>query len=458
MKMQTSGKEVVLLIYTLVKAINLYDVNNDVVRNAAQKFINTVNSFFITTPNIELFRYHDYVFFNKQRLKFEIYNYASLQFLYDRLKNLKLKSLTFLPGISRDEIITFASIFMEENDSFLKQLESKKFNHIHPEFGTTDDETPDFLQQKELESREDIKRTYFSALKSLKNLMQGVRKNQTVSLKAIRRVVYRLIDFLHEDELSLLALTTIKNFDEYTFNHSLNVGVLSMAMGHRIGLSKTSLVALGNAAILHDIGKVKIPREIINKIDRLTDEEWETIKRHSNYGVIEIMKSKGLDEIGLISMIVSFQHHWNYDGTGYPPKEKNEKQNLFSKIVRICDAYDAMTTSRPYQPVSYLPHYVMKVLWIRRNTWFDPILVKVFIQLLGLYPVGSCVEVSTGEIGLVLRQNPGYCDLPVIKIVIDKKGNKTDGRTIDLTLEGTPRIIKPTYPQKYGIIPLPFFL
>ena len=452
-KPQKSGKDIVLLIYTLVKAIQVYDLNNDVVQNTAQKFVDDVNSLLTTMPTIELLRYRDYVFFDKQRLKFEIYSYASLQFIHDRLKKLQIKSLTFLPGISRDEIIRFASIFSEEREVFLQHVASEKFDHINLESETDEEEMPEELDDEEQQRRENIKGTYLKALKVTKDVMNNVWSNQPVNVTGLRRIVYKLIDFLYEDELSVMALASIKNFDEYTYNHSLNVGVLSMALGHRIGLSKKTLVTLTNAAILHDIGKVGISAALINKSGKLTNEEWEIVKSHANHGVVEILKSKGLDEIGLASMIVSFQHHWNYDGTGYPAREESDEQTLLAKIVRICDAYDAMTTSRPYKPVPYLPHFALRILWSRRNSWFDPILLKVFIQTLGIYPVGTCLELSSGEIGLVIRQNPGSVDLPVVKIVVNKDGKKTSGRTIDLSGRTKRKIVKPTYPQEYGINP-----
>lgn len=448
-----SGKNLVFLFYTLVKAVQVYDFNNEVVQNAAQKLIDYINSLLGTISCIELFRYRDYLFFNKQRLKYEIYGYASLQSIENKLKKLKIKSLTFLPGINRDEVIKFASILKEEGDLFLERYALEKFNHIHLEFETGDEEIPELLQDEER-----TKRRYFKALKVTKNLMNNLWTNQPIDERSFKRVVYGLVDSLFQDEFSLLALTAIKNFDEYTYNHSLNVGILSMGLGQRIGISKKNLAKLGTAAILHDIGKVEIPKELIYKREKLANEEWDTLKQHSTYGVREVLKTKGLDETGMISMIVSFQHHWNYDGTGYPHREKNQKPILFSKIVRICDAYDAMTTARPYQPIPCLPHLALRALWVRKNTDFDPILVKVLIQLLGLYPVGSCLELSSGEVGLVMRQNPGYLDLPIMKIVIDKEAKKTDGKTIDLSEERDLKILRPMYPQQYGINPATYFV
>ena len=117
-----------------------------------------------------------------------------------------------------------------------------------------------------------------------------------------------------------------------------------------------------------------------------------------------------------------------------------------------------MTTSRAYQPVPYLPHFALRVIWSNQNRLFDPVLSKVFTQLLGIYPVGSCLELNTGEIGLVMRQNPSTIDLPIVKIIVDRNNNKIDGDTLDLGMETAIKIVRPTYPQIHGVNPAAYFL
>ncbi|KPJ74181.1 hypothetical protein AMJ52_01595 [candidate division TA06 bacterium DG_78] len=450
--LREAGDNFISFFYTLIKAVQVHDLRNDVVQSAAQKLLEYINSILTATSTIEIVRYRDYIFFNKQRLRFKIDRFASLQFIDSKLRVLKIKSLTFLPGISKEEILKFSSIFKLERDIFLKQFTLEKFNHIQLEFATRDDEIPELLKDGER-----VKRTYFRALKGLRNLMQNLWTNRPVDVISSRRIVYSLLNALFQDEYGLLALATLKNIDEYTFNHSLNVGILSMALGQRIDLNRKSLAQLGTAGLLHDLGKVDIPKEIMYKVE-LSNEEWEKIKLHSVYGVKEIVRIRELDEIGMVGMVVAYQHHWNYDGTGYPAREKDEKPMLFAKIVRICDAYDAMTSPRTYQPIPYLRHYALRILWAHKHTWFDPILVKAFIQLLGVYPVGSCLELNSREIGLVIRQNVGYLDLPLVKIVINKQGENVDGATVDLSLEKGINIVRPVFPQQYGINPATYFV
>jgi len=453
MSIYTTGKTIVSLLYPLLKAVQVYDVNNDVVINSAKKFIDFIEAQFSTISSLEFVRYRDYIFFNKQRLKYEIDSYANLTFLNNLLKNLRIKSITFLPGVNHQEIIDFADIFKADKVTFLKQFVLKRYPHIKVEFVKAGEEPDELMEESEF-----TKRTYFKALKVTKNMMQNLWTGRPVDVKSSRRIVYSLVDSISRDEFGIIALTTIKNFDEYTFNHSLNVGILALALGQRIGLDKKSLARLGTSGILHDIGKVEIPKELINKIQKLTDQEWETLKLHSNFGVREILKTRGLDDIAMFAITVAYQHHWNFDGTGYPLRDKHEDPTLFSRIVRICDSYDAMTTARAYQPVPYLPHFALRVIWSNQNRLFDPVLTKVFSQLLGIYPVGSCLELNSGEVGLVMRQNPSTIDLPIVKIIVDRDHNKVDGRTIDLAMETAIKIVRPTYPQIYGINPAAYFL
>ena len=436
-----SAKQIVSHVYAMARILQVYDHRNEVVIKTGQKLLN-----YVTEGPAEIFRYREYLFLNKERLRYEIDGYESLHFIHNRLKELGVKALTFLPGLTQAELINFMTLFSETKDAFDREFDLDRFPHLSLEFGEAEEASP------ELEMRtQQAKWRYFKALKVTKNLMSKIAVKQPVDSRTFRRAMFGLIDSLVEDESGMLALTAIKNFDEYTYNHSLNVGVLSMALGQRVGLNKAKLARLGTAGILHDMGKLVIPKEVLYKEGPLTDEEWETMRRHADQGVEQILKTRGVDEIGLISILVSFQHHWNLDGSGYPDRGKDQQPALFSRIVRVCDTYDAMTTSRPYQKTPILPHYALQVLWSHRDSWFDRLLVKVFTQMLGVYPVTTCLELSSGEIAVVVRQNPGFVDRPVVKILRNSEKKEVEGVVIDLSVDSSLAITKVVYPQQYGI-------
>jgi len=453
MNLQNPARELVTLFYSLAKSSQVYDAHNDVVQNAAKKLAGHLTELFRTVPMAEIVLYRDYIFFNKQRLRYDVEGYVSLQFLEETLKRLRIKNLTFMPGIEALELIRFAGIFKGSKNTFLKAYALEKFKSVTIDFMTSEDDLPEFFKDSER-----VKKTYFKALKVTKNLIQNLWSRQPIDSKGFRRVVYTLVDNLSRDEFGLVSLTAIKNFDEYTFNHSLNVGILALAVGQRTNLSKKGLVKLGTAGLLHDIGKVEIPKDLLYKPSKPTSEEWETIKLHSAFGVKQILRTRGLDEIGISALIGAYQHHWNYDGTGYPGEAKaGRESSLIARIIRICDAYDAMTTPRPYQPVPYLPPIAIRVLWARQSTYFDPLILKVFIQVLGMYPTGSCLELDSGETAIVIRQNFGYLDLPIIQVILDKNKERIKGPIVDLTTRTDMKITIPVYAQKYGINPSTYF-
>ncbi|MBN2621013.1 HD domain-containing protein [candidate division WOR-3 bacterium] len=448
-----SGKLFINHLYALIKSIQVYDVNNDVVQTNVQRLFNHMQTVFTLYARLELVRYRDYIFFNKQRMRFEIEGYASLQFIHTKLKTFQIKSMTFVQGITKPELVYFCQLFKKLPNEFAKVLNQKNMPNVFIELSSGDEEIPDFLKD---DAR--VKRSYFKALKVTKNLMQNLWVNRPVDVRQSRRIVYNLIDSISRDEFGILALTAIKNFDEYTYNHSLNVGILSLAVGQRIGLDKKDLADIGTAGLLHDIGKVSIPKELIYKPSKLSDNEWEILKLHSDYGVKQILRTRGLDDTGLVSMTVAYQHHWNFDGSGYPKHDERDRPVLFSRIVRMCDSYDAMTTPRVYQPIPYPPFVALRVLWKLRTTCFDPLLTKVFMQLLGLYPVGTCMILQNDTVALVIRQNEGQPEKPVIKIVRDTKGGTIDGEIIDLSANGKASIKQLVFAQKYGINPASYFV
>jgi HD-GYP domain-containing protein (c-di-GMP phosphodiesterase class II) len=196
-------------------------------------------------------------------------------------------------------------------------------------------------------------------------------------------------------------LASIKLYDEYTFAHSVNVAILSIAMGAFLSLEKHKISALGFSGMLHDIGKVTIPLEITNKADALTEAEWTIVKRHPVEGAVIL---SGMAGVSRLAMVAAFEHHQHYDAKGYPQTRDIVQQHPFSRIVAIADAYDALTSVRVYYNVSTPPDEAVRILLKRRGTVFDTMLVKVFVNMIGILPIGTLLRLDTGEMGLVVHQ------------------------------------------------------
>jgi HD-GYP domain-containing protein (c-di-GMP phosphodiesterase class II) len=225
------------------------------------------------------------------------------------------------------------------------------------------------------------------------------------------------------------------------------------------------LTKLGIAALFHDIGKVDIPIEILNKPGPFNDEEWATMRRHPVMGVKAISKIRGLNEMAASSMVAAFEHHIFYDKTGYPPVRKKRMPNFFSRIISIADQYDSMTSSRVYARIPYTPDKALSLMMERSGVQLDPLLFKIFTNIVGVYPIGTLVLLDSKELGLVFESNPNpdRLDRPKVILITDRSGRKITGKTVDLA-EHTPdgvfkrSISKALDPKKYNINLAEYFI
>ena len=289
--------------------------------------------------------------------------------------------------------------------------------------------------------------------------MSSVRMGGSPNLKKIKRVVQGIVDQILNEETSLIGLTTIRDYDEYTFTHSVNVCIFSVALGKRLGLNKIQLYDLGLAALFHDIGKSRVPQSVLNKTGGLTDEEWRLIAAHPWLGTLALFAVRGSAELPYRAMIVAHEHHMKRDLTGYPRPLRPRQLSVFSKIVAIADGFDAATSRRAYQTVPFTPAQVMLEMRDNPRRGMDPVIVKAFINLTGIYPVGTLVVLDTFELGIVHAANPlqDMLSRPLIRVISDAQGNlQFPGALVDLAdrnAEGgfLRTIIKTENPDRYGI-------
>lgn len=245
-------------------------------------------------------------------------------------------------------------------------------------------------------------------------------------------MIVSLVDRIIDQEQLLLGMTSIKNYDEYTYHHSVNVSILSIALGQRLGLKMKQLIELGMVALFHDIGKLGIPSRILNKTGELTEEEWQVIQRHPIEGVRFLLKMKHVDFISIRSAIVAFEHHMFYNNTGYPAVKKSFSLDFYSRIVALADQYDAMTSARVYSRNPMSPDKALNLMIKQAGSQLDPLLLQFFINMVGIYPVGTLVILDSMELGLVYESNPGFVHRPRILIIADSKGNQVDAFPFDL--------------------------
>ncbi|MEW6215677.1 MAG: HD-GYP domain-containing protein, partial [Nitrospirota bacterium] len=311
-------------------------------------------------------------------------------------------------------------------------------------------------EEVDTSARKMIKKTYFNAVSYARGVITKIGSGEKVNIKKAKRLVEAMVDRLLEEEQLLLSMTMIKDYDEYTYYHLVNVSIFSIALGQRLGLSKKSLTELGLTALFHDIGKMEIPHEVLNKPTSLTDDEWMLMKRHPVSGIRAILRLRGFDNTSIRSAIVAFEHHINCDFSGYPEVRKYTELDLYSKIVSIADHYDAMTSSRVYSRIPVSPDKAVSIMIERAGAQLDPLLLKFFINMVGIFPVGTLVMLDTKELGLVYESNAVLVDRPRVLIIIDSNGRRVQGPVVNLAKKDeTGRylrsIVKTLDPNKYKI-------
>ncbi len=273
-----------------------------------------------------------------------------------------------------------------------------------------------------------IRQMYNDAVSAVENIWQRTEKDAQVDAKTAHNVVNGLAQAVAHNRNSLLALTSLKNYDNYTFTHMVNVSVLTMAQARTLGVDGPLLREFGLAGLMHDIGKVRIPAEIVKKPEKLTEEEFRIMRRHPVEGA-EILRRT--PDMPPLVPLVAFEHHLRTDGTGYPAVSRTSL-NLATMLTSISDVYDAMRSQRVYQK-SFPNERVIEVLRRNDGHQFDQDLVRRFVQLLGAYPVGTAVRIETGEVAIVLRVNAGDPRRPRVRAVLAPDGTPlARPRDIDL--------------------------
>ena len=269
------------------------------------------------------------------------------------------------------------------------------------------------------------------------------RQKLDVAGKLITQSVFRNVD-------AMVGLTRIKEHDPYTATHCVNVCVLVLAVAHADGIDKSTAEMLATATLLHDIGKTKVPLEILNKPGRFEPHELEEMRKHTIYGEEVLREMPGVTEE---MMYIATHHHEMFNGSGYPHKLSGGEIHRFGQMTAVADVYDALTSSRVYKP-ALPPSFALTRIYHNRDTEFRKDIVDLFVKSLGLYPVGSLVILNTGEVGFVCEPNPENSRQPKVGVFISRyKRQRMVPTVIDLAVTGTEKreIVKVLDPAKYNV-------
>jgi len=301
-----------------------------------------------------------------------------------------------------------------------------------------------------------IKRLYSDAVSAAVDVWDSAQSEGRPDPTVARTMIDGLAQAVAQNRTALLALTTLKNYDNYTFTHMVNVSILTMGQARGLGIDGPLLREFGLAALMHDIGKVRTPIEILNKPDKLTDDEFTIMKRHVVDGA-EILRMT--PDVPALAPVVAFEHHLRTDGSGYPGGVTRPSLNVGTMLCSIADVYDAMRSQRTYQQ-SFPTDRILAVLKRSDGRQFDQHLVRRFVQLIGIYPAGTLVRLNTGEVAVVLKVYAPDPYRPNVRILINTEGKRLD-LPYDLNLweksEDPKRpssVIAPLDPAAYPFDPL----
>ena len=383
---------------------------------------------------------------------------ASMGELIRRLSALGIERITFSRDVTPDELKTFVEKFgrieksagKDKIDDAAAQLESA---NIHLGRVTMQERAPD-----EASDASTLRKMYAEAVSVASTVWENAKTEARPDPTQAQNMVDGLAQAVLQNRSALLALTALKDYDNYTFTHMVNVSILTMGQARGLGIDGPLLREFGLAALMHDIGKVKTPPEILNKPAKLTDEEFAIMKRHTVDGA-EILR--GTPDIPALAPVVAFEHHLRIDGTGYPEKVSRPSLNLATMLCGIADVYDAMRSQRKYQQ-AFPSERILTVLQKNDGSQFDPHLVRRFVQLLGIYPVGNLVKLDTDEIAIVLQVHAPDPFKPKVRVLFGADGNRLElPRDVNLweSEAGGRRassVIAPLDPADYGVDPLSF--
>jgi putative nucleotidyltransferase with HDIG domain len=365
---------------------------------------------------------------------------VAIKELQARLEALGVTALEISDGLLASEFAAFLGLLNEDPGkvkavgSFGLALAERRIDHI---------------------CTKDAREIYNTAVNAVGEILQEARLGRIPKANKARSAVSDLKRMVLSDQPAILALTLIKSYDNYLFNHSVNVSVLALALAREMQLTETELSEVGLAGLLHDVGKTLTPKAITLKPGTLEPMEWEVMRQHPLRSEEIVLQMEGVSEH--VARMVR-EHHVNYDLGGYPTLEPGQLPHPHSKIITVADVYDAITTLRPYQK-PYNPREAMRIMENLSGKVIDPQYFELFVKVLGIYPVGTLVRLDSNEVAVVVET---YCEAPLtprIRIVFDPEGMPLT-RPLDADLsqpdsyQGEPRFIVATVdPILYNVDP-----
>ena len=462
------GREFVNVLFSTIKVAAMYEANNNRYIDQATKLREILTKIFLIEPDFSLVTKGGHFFLLDVRLKNEHDMSAAKSYFLEHWISFGISGFSFNkkldPG-ELDKFIYFVCSFkpgvdiLDNQQAFKEGLDQLQIESIAP-VKVSDGDAHDGVNGPDTEieneknsTKSGARKAFFGAVTAVQEALGQARFSGSVNISKTKRVVQQLIDQIISDENAVVEMTALRNFDDYTYVHSVNVCVLSLVLGYHIGLERKRLSNLGVGALLHDLGKTKLTKELVNKPGRFDDYDWTLMRKHPIYGVKVLFKTRAVDETTSRAAATIFEHHLSFDSSGYPELLNKRKPSLFARIVAIADTYNAMTSGRVYHNKRHLPDETITSMVNRVGKVFDPLLLKTFINIMGIFPVGTVVALSSNEIGIISKNNPDNLEKPQVKVIANEEGlyDLSEVKVLDLSMEPGLSVTKIIDDDKYNI-------
>jgi len=438
--------------------------NNEASIGAVEAVVTAINSVVAARGEFGLHVAGDFIYLDDLRLRGDALRSSYLDLLIGELTTRGVGSLYVAGQVDADKVrglLDLLNAVAVGDEETAVQISMALENVASPFSVGPVREMNDLIaaESQQVGKRERCKKAFFKAVTVTKAVMTSAHLGKRLELRHAKRVMQSMVDLMMDEEFTLLGLTTLKSHDSYTFYHSVNVCIYSLSLGKRAGFNRVQLADLGVAALFHDLGKVKVPLDILRKKGRFTPEEWEAMRQHPEDGVKELVRMRGLSSLAFKSMMASFEHHLNYNEArgGYPRLRKPYRQHVIGRIVAIADCFDAMTTKRVYMEKATPRDKALSYMMSQAGSKFDPVLMRIFANMIGVFPVGTVVRLKSGKLAVVVAtpEDPQLCHRPQVRPITDETGIQREFPAIDLSvpaLDGTfpDEILSTVDPETLG--------
>jgi len=455
-----AAQQMLTAFFILTKTARLYETNNDSFRGQLTRFCELMKQYMGDRLSCTVKIINNRLFVDDSFVNIDSDDRIGVRTMLERWKELGVGGMVIGDSFSAEDIVVLVQILwsfsIPGGDPF-EQLRRRMAQEGIDSISFIDRTRLHEDPQIDIEERQRIRRqardTFFRAITTVRNIILTAERDEPVSVSQTKRVVHSIIDQISEDESALMELASIRDFDEYTYAHSVNVAIYSLTLGHRIGLGRGDLSQLGFAALFHDIGKIKLPHDLITKANRFDEFDWEQMRRHPILGAMTIAGRLKLDSYSARAMTAAFEHHINPDGSGYPTLPERRPTNLYSRIVAIADAFDALTSGRVYIKNPIPPVKVLRKMMYKMSAKFDTLLLKLFVNIIGIYPIGCLVLLSDKRLGIVTKTNKHEMNRPELRLIADQSGVLASPEWYDLAdaANRSVDIVRCLDPEQFGV-------